>query len=200
MEMIWSIPQILTMQGAGVRVQGPPRAQGDLGSDAVWFDGREDMLVVEGHPLKGATAFTLEALFFPQPGGGEEQRFVHLQKTGGADRVLLETRLTGDRRHWYGDTFIGAKGGEYFLNDPRLTHPTGRWYVLSLRYAAGVMEQYVNGERELSREACWENWEEGQVALGQRLNGVSPFYGGLARIRMVDRALPPEELWKPPGE
>ena len=46
---------------------------------AVEFDGVDDALFVNVHPLAGAETFTWEVIFRPYKGGKAEQRFFHLQ-------------------------------------------------------------------------------------------------------------------------
>ena len=71
---------------------------------AIEFDGVRDALFVGTNPLAGLEAFTIELDFRPDEGGLAEQRFLHLGEANG-DRVLFETRLTGDgalvSRHLY---------------------------------------------------------------------------------------------------
>ena len=200
MELFVNIANLVSDSTPETVIRGAPRvlASGkSLPSQVVVFDGRKDQLVIPGNPLFKARNFTVEALFFPFAGGSGEQRFVHLQKDQEADRILLETRLSEDRRFWYGDTFLGTQSDEVFLNDPAKIHPTGQWATMALRFADGLMQQWVNGGLELSAEAAYNPWANGKISLGQRINRVSPFAGALACLRFSDFAQPPEALWKP---
>ena len=75
---------------------------------AVEFDGVDDALFIDNHPLAGATTFTWEAIFRPD-GGEAQQRWFHLSEQDpatGADtdnRMLFEIRVVGDE--WYLDSY-----------------------------------------------------------------------------------------------
>lgn len=200
MELVLNIAEFLRQENPEVLVTGSPgllEGDGFSRQTAVLFDGEDDQIVFAGNPLAKARDFTLEALFLPHSRGPEEQRFIHLQKDNGQDRILLETRLTPDRRQWFGDTFIAAGDGEVFLNDTSRLHPTGQWSTMAIRFIAGRMEQWVNGQLELSAPAIYQPWNRGKVSLGQRLNRVSPFAGAIACLRFADFGRSPEELWTP---
>ncbi|MCH8475291.1 MAG: LamG domain-containing protein [Opitutales bacterium] len=200
MEIIVNIAQLLSSSHPDMVIHGTPELcplESPAFSTVVLFDGREDQIVIPGNPLSKAREFTLEALFFPFAEGEEEQRFVHLQNEEGEDRILLETRLTEDRQHWYGDTIIAAGDGMTFLNDPEKLHPTGGWATMALYFANGQMEQWVNGQQELTAPAEYHPWSTGRISLGQRLNRVSPFAGSLAALRFADFSRAPQDLWQP---
>ncbi|MCC5788572.1 MAG: hypothetical protein JJT75_02975 [Opitutales bacterium] len=200
MEIIVNIAQLLPSFHSETVVRGAPEIR-SLEASAfpavVLFNGREDQIVIPGNPLSKAREFTLEALFFPFAEGEEEQRFVHLQNEKGEDRILLETRLTEDRQHWYGDTIIAAGEQITFLNDPQKLHPTGAWATMALRFANGQMEQWVNRQQELTAPAEYQPWAVGRISLGQRLNRISPFAGSLAALRFADFPRAPQDLWQP---
>ena len=60
---------------------GNPRVVETPVGKAVEFDGVDDALLVDVHPLAGAETFTWEAIFRPD-GGRAEQRWFHLQEDG----------------------------------------------------------------------------------------------------------------------
>ena len=60
---------------------GHPRVIDTPIGKAVEFNGVDDALVVDVHPLAGAETFTWEAVFRPD-GGQAEQRWFHLQESG----------------------------------------------------------------------------------------------------------------------
>ncbi len=199
-QITWQIEQILTAPPRGTERHGAPVL--DPGPPpAAAFHGGSDGLIIPEHPLAGAEAFTLEARFKPWaslPDGtpaGAEQRFVHLQSDGLPDRLLLETRLTADGRHWYADTFICTAGREYPLNDPSLLHPLDAWHTMALVFDGERMHQYVNARHELSTTFPLTPPRPGRTSLGMRIDGTSPFAGLLAAVRFSSKALPSTDLW-----
>ncbi len=78
----WNIDNLSSIGGQRTTVVGAPRVIETTEGRAVEFDGSQDALFVEFHPLAGAERFTAEVIFRPDPGGSEEQRFLHLQENG----------------------------------------------------------------------------------------------------------------------
>ncbi|HEV3198473.1 MAG TPA: hypothetical protein VGZ73_11210 [Bryobacteraceae bacterium] len=66
--------------GHPTTILGHPRVIDTPGGKAVEFNGKDDALFVDVHPLAGAETFTWEVVFRPDPGGAPEQRFFHLQE------------------------------------------------------------------------------------------------------------------------
>ena len=89
-------------------IHGNPRVIETPIGKAVEFDGVDDALFVEVHPLAGAKTFTWEAIFRPD-GGSIEQRWFHLQEAGSESRMLFEIRVVGD--HWFLDSFNQSTTG-----------------------------------------------------------------------------------------
>src|SRR5262249_46659115 len=84
----------------------PPRIRTPPGK-AIEFNGVDDGLQLDVHPLAGAETFTWEAIFRPD-GGNAEQRWFHLEENpaSGADtdnRMLFEIRVIEGR--WCLDAF-----------------------------------------------------------------------------------------------
>jgi hypothetical protein len=84
------------------RSWGDPRVTDTSIGKAIEFDGIDDALFVDVHPLTGATTFTCEAIFRPD-GGNREQRWFHLQEAGSENRMLFEIRVAGNQ--WFLDSF-----------------------------------------------------------------------------------------------
>jgi hypothetical protein len=162
---------------------------------AVEFHGRQDGLIVDSVPLAGAQSFTLEIVFRPDAGGLKEQRFLHLQQNDANDRILIETRLTGEK--WYLDTYIESTKGGLALYEPKNTHPVGRWYSASLVYEKGQMRHYVNGVLEMSGKLAFSPLGEGKTSIGVRMNRVFWFKGAIRKVRFTPRVLQPAELLLP---
>ena len=101
----WNIDNLDAIGGHAVTVLGNPAVIETAQGQAVEFDGEDDGIVLDVHPLTGAEAFTVEVIFRPYPYGLTEQRCFHMQENGSDARVLFETRLTDDDQ-WFLDTFV----------------------------------------------------------------------------------------------
>jgi hypothetical protein len=101
----WRFDRLDQLGGHPVRVLGHPLVVDASIGKAVQFNGVDDAMEVDVHPLAGAPTFTWEVIFRPDPGGGPEQRFFHLQsrdpKTGQDvdTRMLFELRVINGRGH-----------------------------------------------------------------------------------------------------
>jgi len=184
-EVIWRLDALDTIGGHRPKMHGHPRAVDTDRGPAIAFDGEHDLIIVPVDPLAGAAAFTLEAVFRPDPAGAAEQRFVHLQANDTDDRALLETRLTPDGTAWYADTFLRSGDREQPLNDPSLTHPLGAWHTLTLTCDGQTMRQFVDGIEELTAPLPFIPRGPGRVALGGRINAVSHFRGVIHSVRFA---------------
>ena len=105
--VVWTFDRLDNIGGHKTTVLGQPRVIDSPLGKAVEFDGVDDALFIDNHPLAGATAFTWEAIFRPD-GGEAQQRWFHLSERDpatGADtdnRMLFEIRVVGDE--WYLDS------------------------------------------------------------------------------------------------
>ena len=173
----------LSVGGHRATIWGSPRFDADGDVPLARFNGLSDGLSVETNPIEGFGRFSIEVEFLPELGGSREQRFLHIQEIGSANRVLLETRLTADGR-WYADTFVKSAGGESFLNDPSLTHPIGVRHTMSLRCDGKRMIQYVDGMPELEAALDFMPLGPGRTSIGMRIDRVHWFKGSIGRIRI----------------
>ena len=104
MTTTWTFDRLENIGGHRTTVLGEPRVIDSPVGKAVEFDGKDDALFIDNHPLAGAEAFTWEAIFRPD-GGEKEQRWFHLNERDpatGADtenRMLFEIRVVDDK--WY---------------------------------------------------------------------------------------------------
>ncbi len=106
----WTFDRLDKIGGHKPTLAGEPRVIDTPLGKAVEFDGVDDALFFDVHPLAGAETFTWEAVFRPD-GGAEEQRWFHLNETpaAGADtenRMLFEIRVVDGQ--WCLDTFVEA--------------------------------------------------------------------------------------------
>src|SRR5207247_2576278 len=105
---VWAFDRTENIGGHRTRVEGQPKLIDSPVGKAVEFDGVDDALFIDNHPLAGAETFTWEAIFRPD-GGETEQRWFHLceqDPNTGADtdnRMLFEIRVTGDQ--WCLDSY-----------------------------------------------------------------------------------------------
>ena len=191
----WKLDNLKKIGGHGVTVIGSPRVIGTPKGKAVEFDGAHDGLLVGVNPVAGARAFTVEAVFRPDAGGLEEQRWLHIQGPTADGRVMLETRLRG--QEWFLDTFIKngpkAEDGRTLFDEP-FKHAVGNWYHVALVYDGAVMRNYVDGKEEMSGPLAVGPLGEGQTSIGVRQNRVHWFKGAISRLRFTPRALAPKEF------
>jgi hypothetical protein len=195
-EVLWTLDSLHTIGGHAVTLAGAPRiVNTDLGP-AVEFDGRGDGLFLDVNPLAGLERFTIEATFEPLPGGGEEQRFLHVQEAESEDRALLELRVLPDGR-WCLDTYLRRDGVGLTLIDRTAAHPLGRWHVATLVYDGRTLAHYVDGRREAAGSLAFRPLGAGRTSIGVRQNRVSWFRGRIRAIRFVPDAVVPGAA---PGE
>jgi len=191
----WKIDNLATIGGHKVTVLGQPRVIETPRGNAVEFDGVDDGLIVDCHPLAGVREFTAEVIFRPDADGPKEQRFVHLQQAGSENRVLFETRLDGQQ--WFLDTFIKSGDAGVTLFAEGFKHPIGPWYHAAIVVDGRAMKHYVNGTMELEQELAFQPHGAGETSIGVRHNRVHWYKGAIREARFTPRVLKPEEFLKP---
>ena len=187
---VWRLDAVARVGGGETEVIGAPRVV----DGAVVFDGQQDGIFVPAIPIAGAPQFTIEVLFNPAEGGGEAQRFLHLED-GKTWRALIEIRVNG-RGGWWLDTFMRTSETDrgLALIDPQRVHPTDRWYWVALRYDGRTMAHFVNGVQELEGVAAFVPFGNGKVSLGVRQNKVYWFKGAMREVRFTRAALAVDAL------
>jgi hypothetical protein len=195
-EIVWKIDNLKRIGGHEVRTVGEPRVVDVADGKAVEFDGLDDAMFLDVHPLAGAKQFTVEIIFRPDAAGPPEQRFFHMQENDSDDRVMFETRLTGDGQ-WFLDTFIKSGEGDYALFAEEFKHPVGQWYHAALVLDGEEMRHYVNGKQEMSIAIAYQPQSKGKTSLGVRINEVYWFKGAIRTARFTRRVLEPKEFLKP---
>ena len=143
---VWTFDRLDRLGGHPVTVLGSPRVIDTELGKAVLFDGVDDALMVDVHPLQGAETFTWEAIFRPD-GGEPAQRWFHLQETGSDDRMLFEIRVVVSK--WYFDSYLHSGSEEKALIDRDKLHPLGRWYHVAAVYDGAEFSNYVDGVRQV---------------------------------------------------
>lgn len=192
----WKLDNLETVGGNRVELFGEPKLIETPRGRAVEFDGVDDGLLLEVHPLAGFEQFTAEVIFRPAAEGPKEQRFFHMQAADSEDRVMFETRLTSSGE-WFLDTYIksGEAGATLYAEDHR--HPIGPWYHAALVVDGKEMRHYVNGKLELSQPLPFKPQSPGRTSLGVRQNRVHWYKGAIREARFTPRVLGAKEFLTP---
>ena len=126
-QKVWTFDNLQQVGGRPVTLEGQPKVVASPWGPAVAFDGQDDALFIDEHPLAGAKTFTFEALFRPD-GGAFEQRWFHLESNqqpppppGKGTRMLFEIRVA--ESSWYLDTFMIGEGYKQPLIVPEKRFP-----------------------------------------------------------------------------
>jgi len=199
----WTFDRLENIGGHKTTVLGQPKVIDSPLGKAVAFDGEDDALFIDNHPLAGATTFTWEAIFRPD-GGQTEQRWFHLAEQDPAtgadtdDRMLFEIRVTGTS--WFLDSHIQSGTASKTLMNRTFLHPLGAWYHVASVYDGKEFRNYVDGVREGAGEVSLEPHGPGHTSVGVRINKVFYFKGAVHLARFTRRALQPAEFLKPPAK
>lgn len=213
MQITWDFDNLNRIGGLPVTVEGHPKVISSPVGKAIEFDGTQDSLFIERHPLAGAAMFTWEAIFRPD-GGAEAQRWFHLaerdRETGQfvklipADatptqdsnpRLLFELRVVNGNK-WYLDAFTNGRA----LMFPDKLHPIGQWYHVAQVYDGKMYRSYVDGELQGEAALAYQPHGEGAASIGVRMNKVNYFHGAVAKARFTFKALPPAEFMTLPKQ
>jgi hypothetical protein len=189
----WHLDNLDNIAGHKVTVVGDPRVIETSGGRAIEFDGIDDGIFLDVHPLAGMSSFTVEVIFNPYEGGAAEQRFFHMQENSSDHRVMFETRLR-ENRQWFLDTFIFAGEQKIPLFAEDHMHETGSWYHAAIVVNGSSFRHFVDGKMELSEALQFEAQQAGKTSLGVRLNQVDWFRGAIRTVRITPRALGPEDF------
>lgn len=196
-EETWRFDRLEGIGGHRTTVLGQPRVIDAPVGKAIEFDGIDDALDIESHPLAGAETFTFEAIFRPD-GGPVEQRWFHLSERDPAtgldtdNRMLFEIRVAGDQ--WFLDSFNQSGSESQALMNRAALHPLGRWYHVASVYDGKEFRNYVDGVREGAAEIRLAPHGPGHASVGMRINRVFYFKGAVHLARFTRRALSPAEF------
>jgi putative heme-binding domain-containing protein len=194
---VWTFDRLENIGGHRTTVLGKPKIIDSPIGKAIEFDGVEDALFIDHHPLAGAETFTWEAIFRPD-GGEREQRWFHLSEQDpdtGADtgnRMLFEIRVAGDQ--WFLDSYAESGAANKALMNRTALHPLGAWYHVAAVYDGREFSNYVDGVREGAAELHLTPHRAGHASVGVRINKVFYFKGAVHVARFTRRALPPAEF------
>jgi hypothetical protein len=185
---VWTFDRLDRMGGHATTILGNPRVIDTPAGKAIEFDGVDDALFVDVHPLAGAETFTWEAVFRPD-GGAPEQRWFHLQQANSDDRMLFEIRIVDGR--WCLDSYVHSATGEKALIDRTKLHALGAWYHVATVYDGREFRNYVDGVQQGSAEIRLTPQGPGRTSIGVRMNLVNYFKGAIRAARFTRRALSP---------
>jgi hypothetical protein len=199
---IWRFDQIASLGGHPTKVLGHPQMIDTPYGKAVQFNGVDDALFVDVHPLAGAQTWTWEVIFRPDADGAPEQRFFHLAvldpvtgKDTGA-RMLFETRLV--KGQWCLDSFAMAGDQSRTLLNCNKLHPLGQWYRVTAVYDGTTLKNYVGNELQGEGEVHLIPQGPGHTSVGVRINRQYYFKGAIFEARFTRHALTPDEFLKMP--
>lgn len=199
-QTVWTFDRLDRIGGMAPQIEGQPAIVATPLGKAVQFDGVDDALFLESHPLAGAKTFTIEAVFRPD-GGAFEQRWLHLAETGPDGtptdtRLMFEIRVVGNS--WYLDAFANGPGYKHTLVFPQTRYPTGQWYSVAQSFDGKTYRAYVDGVLQGEAEIAFVPQGKGRTSAGTRINRRNYFHGAIRMARFTRRALKPAEFLKLP--
>ncbi len=208
----WTFDHLDKVGGLPVKAEGNPKIVETPLGKAVEFDGVDDSLYIDQHPLAGAEQFTFEAIFRPD-GGAAEQRWFHLAERNPATgdlvtlkgsstadanaRFLFELRII-DNDKWCLDAFVSGPGYNRALLFRDKLHPIGQWYHVASTFDGKMFRSYINGQLEGEAEVAFKPQGPGATSVGTRMNHVNYFKGAVRQARFTPRALAPDQFLKLP--
>ena len=195
---VWTFDRLDQIGGHAVTVLGHPRVIDTPGGKAVEFNGVDDGLFLDVHPLSGAATFTWEAIFRPD-GGNAEQRWFHLEENPatGVDtnnRMLFEIRVIDGR--WCLDAFNKSGDAQKALLNRQNLHELGRWHHVAAVYDGTEFRSYVDGVQDGAAPIHLSPQADGRTAVGVRMNKLYYFKGAVRMARFTRRPLQPAEFLK----
>jgi hypothetical protein len=195
---VWTFDHIDKLGGHSTTVLGHPRVIDTPLGKAVEFNGVDDGLQLDVHPLAGAETFTWEAIFRPD-GGNAEQRWFHLEENPatGSDaqsRMLFEIRVIDGR--WCLDAFNRSGAVQKALLNRSNLHALGAWFHVAAVYDGAEFRSYVDGVQDGAAQVHLAPQGAGRTSIGVRMNKVFYFKGAVRMARFTRRALAPSEFLK----
>ncbi len=195
---IWRFDSIHAIGGHPTHVLGHPRVVDSPYGKAVAFNGVDDALFVDVHPLAGASEYTWEVIFRPDGDGAPAQRFFHLAEVDPAtgkdtgNRMLFEIRIV--KGQWCLDSFAASNGSARALLNCDELHPLDRWYRVTAVYDGKMLRNYVGDAMQGEGTLHLTPQGQGHSSIGTRINRRDYFKGAIFEARFTPRALKPEEF------
>jgi hypothetical protein len=202
-QQTWQFDRLDSIGGYPTHVLGHPQTIDTPAGKAIQFNGVDDGIFVDDHPLAGASTYTWEVIFRPDADGAEAQRFFHLQEQDPAtgmdtmNRMLFEIRIVNGQ--WCLDSFASSGESTRTLLNCKLLHPLGRWYRVTAVYDGKMLRNYVGDEPEGEGPLDLKPQRPGRSSIGVRINQVYWFKGAVLLARMTPWVLKPDEFLQLPA-
>jgi hypothetical protein len=201
-QKIWTFDNLARVGRLPVTAEGGPTLVDSPFGPAVKFDGVDDALFIEEHPLAGAATWTIEALIRPD-GGAFEQRFLHLAESETprdgqppvGTRFLFEIRVV--ETEWCLDAFTKGPTYNHTLIFPEKRFPVGRWFHVAQTYDGTTYRSFVDGVLQGEAPLAFTPQGPGRSSVGVRMNRVSWFNGAIREARFTPRGLAPDQFTRP---
>lgn len=198
-QLRWIFDRLDQIGGLRPQVEGDPKVIDAPGGKAIQFDGVDDALFIEQHPLAGAETFTFEAVFRPD-GGAFEQRWFHLASNEpgqnvhapNGTRFLFEIRVV--ENEWYIDTYTRGDGYAQTMIFPDKRHPIKTWHHVAQTFDGRFYRVWVNGQLQGEAEIAFKPQGPGRASVGTRINRLNYFKGAVREARFTHAALTPAQF------
>jgi hypothetical protein len=204
-QMTWRFDDTAVLGGHATKVLGHPKVIETPIGKAIAFNGVDDGLFADVHPLAGAETWTWEMIFKPDADGGAEQRIFHLQSIDPAtgkdvpqERMLFEIRIRDGQ--WCLDSFATSGGQSKALLNCEKKYPFGKWYRVTTVYDGKSLKNYVGDELQGEGEVHLIPQRPGHFSVGVRINLVDWYKGAIYSTRFTRSALGVGEFMKMPVE
>ncbi len=203
-DQVWRFDNIENIGGHATHVLGHPQVIDSEYGKAVQFNGVDDGIFVDVHPLAGTSTYTWEVIFRPDADGPQAQRFFHLQEQDPAtgkdtnNRMLFEIRILAGQ--WCLDSFASSDTQNRTLLNCKMMYPLGKWYRVTAVCDGKTLRNYVNGDLQGEGELDLKPHLAGHTSIGVRINKIYWFKGAVLMAHMTPRVLTPEEFLKMPAK
>ena len=201
---VWRFDQTALVGGHATKVLGAPKVIDTAIGKAVAFNGVDDALFFDVHPLAGAATWTWEMIFKPDADGKPAQRIFHLQSVEPAtgtdianERMLFEIRIVNGQ--WCLDSFATAGGQSRTLLNCEKLHPFGAWYRVTAVYDGKMLRNYVGDELQGEGELNLPPERPGRASVGTRIDLRDYYKGAMYEARFTRRALDVADFLKLPA-
>ncbi len=178
-QVTWRFDNRASVGGHAAKVLGHPQVIDTPMGKAVSFNGVDDALFFDVHPLSGAETWTWEMIFKPDADGRPEQRIFHLQSIDPAtgsdvaeERMLFEIRIV--KGEWCLDSFATSGGQRLPLLNCEKRYPFGRWYRVTTVYDGKMLKNYVGDELQGEGEVHLAPTAAGAVVGGRTNQSGEP--------------------------
>jgi hypothetical protein len=203
-QVTWRFDDTAALGGHATKVLGHPKVIATPMGKAIAFNGVDDALFVDVHPLAGAEMWTWEMIFKPDADGGAEQRIFHLQSIDPAtgkdvaeERMLFEIRIRDGQ--WCLDSFATSGGQRLPLLNCEKRYPFGKWYRVTTVYDGKSLRNYVGDELQGEGEVHLIPERPGHLSVGVRMNLVDYYKGAIYSTRFTRSALSIGDFLKMPA-